>query len=158
MATEIWVNIGSGNGLLPDGTKPLPELILTDHQWSTVTFILGQFHNGCFNHNSLKTVWKLHVKNFVQLSQDKELISTCMLPWGHPILDVCCEVYERVLAVYLLDPSHKSYNASEKCPTMHRFVTEMCTHVHISVTKWCIVGYTTGALWDLYKKVYFSYE
>ena len=25
MATENWVNIGSGNGLLPDGTKPLPE-------------------------------------------------------------------------------------------------------------------------------------
>ena len=22
---EIWVNIGLGNGLLPDGTKPLPE-------------------------------------------------------------------------------------------------------------------------------------
>ena len=32
---------------------------------------------------------------------------------------------------------------------MHHFVTEMCTHVHISVTKWCIVGCTTGALWDL---------
>ena len=31
-ATEIWVNIGSGNGLLPDGTKPLPEPILTYHQ------------------------------------------------------------------------------------------------------------------------------
>ena len=30
------VNIGSGNGLLPDGTKPLPEPMLTDHrevQW-----------------------------------------------------------------------------------------------------------------------------
>ena len=25
MATEIWVNIGSGNAVLPDGTKPLPE-------------------------------------------------------------------------------------------------------------------------------------
>ena len=25
MVTEIWVNIGSGNGLLPDGTKPLPD-------------------------------------------------------------------------------------------------------------------------------------
>ena len=25
-------NIGSGNGLLPDGTKPLPETILTHHQ------------------------------------------------------------------------------------------------------------------------------
>ena len=29
MATEIWVNIGSGNGLVPDGTKPLPESMLT---------------------------------------------------------------------------------------------------------------------------------
>ena len=29
MATETWVNIGSGNALLPDGTKPLPELMLT---------------------------------------------------------------------------------------------------------------------------------
>ena len=28
------VNIGSGYGLLPDGTKPLPEPMLTDHQWS----------------------------------------------------------------------------------------------------------------------------
>ena len=28
MATEIWVNIGSGNGLLPDSTKPLPEPML----------------------------------------------------------------------------------------------------------------------------------
>ena len=44
MATDIWVNIGSGNGLLPDGTKPLPEPMWTDHQWSPVIFILGQFH------------------------------------------------------------------------------------------------------------------
>ena len=54
MATEIWVNIGSGNGLLPDNTKPLPEPMLTDHQWSPVTFILGQFHKRCLNHQSLK--------------------------------------------------------------------------------------------------------
>ena len=49
MATWILVNIGSGNGLLPDGTKPLPEPLLTDHQWSPVTFILGQFHKRCLN-------------------------------------------------------------------------------------------------------------
>ena len=36
MATEIWVNIGSGNGLLPDGTKPLPEPMLTDHKWQII--------------------------------------------------------------------------------------------------------------------------
>ena len=32
IASWNWVNIGSGNGLLPDGTKPLPEPILTYHQ------------------------------------------------------------------------------------------------------------------------------
>ena len=31
---EIWVNIGLCNGFLPDGTKPLPVPMLTDHQWS----------------------------------------------------------------------------------------------------------------------------
>ena len=54
----------------------------------------------------------------------------------------------------LIDPSHKSHNALDKYPTMHQFVTEMCTHVHIPVTKWCIVGYVTGALWDLYNSTY----
>ena len=32
------VNIGSGNGLLPDSTKPLPEPLLTNHQWGSVAF------------------------------------------------------------------------------------------------------------------------
>ena len=31
MVTEIWINTGSGNGLLPDSTKTLPEPMLTDH-------------------------------------------------------------------------------------------------------------------------------
>ena len=50
----------------------------------------------------------------------------------------------------VIDPSHKSQNASVPYPTMHHFVTEMCTCVHISVTKWCIVGYLFDALWDLW--------
>ena len=32
ISRQIWVSSGSGNGLLPDGTKPLPELMLTYHQ------------------------------------------------------------------------------------------------------------------------------
>ena len=28
MVTKIWINIGSGNGLVPDGTKQLPEPML----------------------------------------------------------------------------------------------------------------------------------
>ena len=31
---------------------------------------------------------------------------------------------------------------------MYYLVTEMCPHTHISATKWCIVVYRTGALWD----------
>ena len=50
----------------------------------------------------------------------------------------------------LIDPSHKSHNAWDNYPIMHHFVTEMCTHVHISVTKLHIVGYGAGALWDLW--------
>ena len=42
-----------------------------------------------------------------------------------------------------------THNPSDKYPTMHHFVTEMCKHVHISVTTCCIVGYGAGALWDL---------
>ena len=49
----------------------------------------------------------------------------------------------------VIDPFHKSHNALDKYPIMQHFVTEMCTHVHIFVKKWCIVGYGTGALWDL---------
>ena len=64
MATEIWVNIGSGNGLLPDFTKPLPETMLTDHQWNPVTFILGQFHKRCLNNQSLNFPLKITYLKF----------------------------------------------------------------------------------------------
>ena len=36
ISNEIWVNIGSCNGLLPDSTKPLPEQVLTHHQRCSV--------------------------------------------------------------------------------------------------------------------------
>ena len=42
MATYIWVNIGSGNGLLPDSTKPLPEPMLIYHKYGPVLFIERQ--------------------------------------------------------------------------------------------------------------------
>ena len=29
---KVWDNIDSGNGLLPDGTKPLPEQMLIYYQ------------------------------------------------------------------------------------------------------------------------------
>ena len=44
----------------------------------------------------------------------------------------------------------KSHKAPVPYPTMHHFVTEMCTCVRISVTKWCIVGYLSKAIWNLW--------
>ena len=66
MATEIWVNIGSGNGLLPDGTKPLPEPMLT-YQWGSLRFIWGQFHKRYPSHQSLKWAWKTYFISFAAL-------------------------------------------------------------------------------------------
>ena len=51
-----------------------------------------------------------------------------------------------------LDLLHKSHSAPVSYPTMHRFVEEMCTCVHISLTKWCIVGYYTAALWNFFDR------
>ena len=42
--------------------------------------------------------------------------------------------------------SHKSHNAPIPCPTMHHS-QQKCAHF---CDKWCIVGYRTGALWDLW--------
>ena len=59
----------------------------------------------------------------------------------------CCHLSDLLI---LIDPSHKSHVVPDKYPTTHHFVTEMCARVHISVTKWCNVGYLSGELWDLW--------
>ena len=68
MATEIWVNIGSGNGLFPDGTKPLPESILTNEEIA-VEICLGNSSHLCLSHNVLnnsatacvENIWQVHI-------------------------------------------------------------------------------------------------
>ena len=47
MVSDILVSIGSGNGLLPNGTKALPEPMLTYHWWASVAFYREQFHWYC---------------------------------------------------------------------------------------------------------------
>ena len=56
MGPGIYINIGSGNGLLPDGTKPLPEAVLTNDQWGIVAFTWKQFHRKYLRYLSLKCV------------------------------------------------------------------------------------------------------
>ena len=49
---EICI-IGSGNGLLPDGTKPLPEPMLTYHYRDSVPFTWEQFHSEYPSYHSV---------------------------------------------------------------------------------------------------------
>ena len=74
MATEIWVNIGSGNGLLPDGTKPLPEPLLNDHQWSPVKIYIRASSQE-MPQSSITKIWlKSHKKFHLNFPGANELI------------------------------------------------------------------------------------
>ena len=55
--------------------------------------------------------------------------------------------YEWGFCELAIVPSHKSHNASNKYPTMHHFVTEMCTFLLQNGA--LSVGHWNGALWDL---------
>ena len=50
----ILVNTGPGNGLLPDGTKPLPEPVLTYDQY---------------------VLWHLHERSFHDINTENQRLS-----------------------------------------------------------------------------------
>ena len=61
----------------------------------------------------------------------------------------CCDFVSTYNDV-IIDLINKSHNAQVPHTTMHHFVTGMCTCVHFSLAKWCIVGHLSNALWDLW--------
>ena len=67
MATWNWVNIGSGNGLLPDGTKPLPEpvdLSLVRNIDINLRAISPKVHSRSNSEIALKTIYPQFYLNF----------------------------------------------------------------------------------------------
>ena len=62
MASDILVNTGSGNDLLSDGNKPLPEPMSTYHQRDPLAFIPGLMFNLIIK-ISTSDIWKVHVWN-----------------------------------------------------------------------------------------------
>ena len=109
--TELG-EIGSGKGLLPDGTKPLLELMLTYHQWNPAVFTLRQFNWKCSRNQSLEYVAKLQINGLVQdcsnsIANALELLQSCTEPsiWyrhhiSHGTLseDISCQaVYSNLL-------------------------------------------------------------
>ena len=63
----------------------------------------------------------------------------CFLGFLHAML---WRQYTQGRSVITPDSSHKFHNAPILYPTTHHIITEMCTHVHISVIN--------GALWDIW--------
>ena len=61
------------HGLLPEGTKPLPEPMLTYHQLGLVAFIWGKFHRRYYSHHSLVSLKVTYLKLNWNLSGANEL-------------------------------------------------------------------------------------
>ena len=61
---HIWVDIESGNVLLPDGSKPLPEPMLTYYQWGSIALTKTNF-TGVL----IKWVWETYFLNYFHISQ-----------------------------------------------------------------------------------------
>ena len=75
MVSYVFVNLGSGNGLVPEGTKPLLESRLTYHQWGPMVFIWGQLQ--CTRYIiSVKYMWKLHALNINHICQESNICFT----------------------------------------------------------------------------------
>ena len=74
MATEIWVNIGSGNGLLPDGTKPLPEQNVDLPSVRSIGIYLSTILQKILQPSMTKISWKIIFLQFIlNLSGANEL-------------------------------------------------------------------------------------
>ena len=69
MATQNWINIATGNGLMSDGTTPLPEPMFIYQQLDPVIFTWGQSQERYPSDQSLKLVWKINWKSAIQISQ-----------------------------------------------------------------------------------------
>ena len=82
MSSDILVNTVSGNGLLPNGTKSLPEPKLTYNQWKFwgihQTTILQEAHKIWFHKMDLKiTFFKLKAHLPGPMSKSNTFTVTC---------------------------------------------------------------------------------
>ena len=68
MTSQNMVNIGSGNGLLAESTKSLPEPTLTNHKWGLLAFTWEKFHIKCSR--DLMCVWKLLIQDYSYIIQE----------------------------------------------------------------------------------------
>ena len=63
--------LAQGDGLLPDGTKPLPGLMLIYHHWGSVVFTWKDFHNQWRNYFSVYKAEKWLIQNYCHDPKDQ---------------------------------------------------------------------------------------
>ena len=108
MALEVSVNSGSGNGLVPNGTKPLPEPVLT----YLVTFTWWQCSLGILKISFTKFS-VTYLKAQPHLSGNKDLIPTYyLIHWSVGHLDAILKMKLLPLCnpQYSTDPVHIWYS------------------------------------------------
>ena len=71
---------GSGNGLLPGGTKPLPEPVMTNHKWGFVTFTIGLGKALLPSSSKSLSEPKLTTLNYI-LTNDTYMVSVIVNKW-----------------------------------------------------------------------------
>ena len=113
------VNIGSGNGLVPSGSKSLPDPLLTKFYCHMASAGVSELRYDDFH--TRKCIWKCHMQNGSHFAQ-------------------------AFICVTSIDLLHKYHTALVWYPTMHHFVTEMCTYfcyemVHCGIFVQCYVGF-----------------
>ena len=64
-----------------DGTKPLPEPLLTNHQWGLVAFVWGKFHGKCSTYLMVIRFRKLVIEDHSHIPQ-KPMGKTRHVSWS----------------------------------------------------------------------------
>ena len=70
MVSQICINFGWGTGLLPDGTKPLPQPMLTYHQLGSVALNLRPISQEVL----MISIHKMSIKKYICKITVKSLI------------------------------------------------------------------------------------
>ena len=128
MWTQIWVNIGSGNGLLPDGTMPLTEPMLTYYQvfsgihLKTIAEIvyISLIYNMCLEITFLKLL--PHLPGANKLTQSNPMCH--FLP---------CSKHHILIEAYWTDTDkhrrlfqYSAWEKNKKCQQNINFSTDFC--------------------------------
>ena len=75
MTTQILIKIGLGNGLLHEGTKPLPDLMLTRDYWRPM-----KFHRPCEKYAGKSIISNYFLKTLVMYLSENNVSNKCHQP------------------------------------------------------------------------------